>query len=194
MTWERRGTTAFYALPRSTQIIQANRLSDGRIDWVLKVISRPTVIRKTIKRLRPDTIISFMDTMNIAALTASLGLNVPVVVSERNDPLHSISGARRVIRDQLYRLADRIVCQTKQAANYFPESYQSKIRVIPNPVFKCSSKARPAIAASNGRFRIISVGRLAAQKGQDLLIDSFARIAGNWSNWDLVIFGEGPRR
>jgi glycosyltransferase involved in cell wall biosynthesis len=135
-----------------------------------------------------------MDTMNIAALTASIGLNVPVIVSERNDPLQSISGARRIIRDQLYRIADLIVCQTQQAASYFPESYQSKIRIIPNPVFESASKARPAIAASNGRFRIVSVGRLAAQKGQDLLIDSFAQIAGNWPNWDLVIFGEGPCR
>lgn len=39
--------------------------------------------------------------------------------------------------------------------------------------------------------RIIAMGRYIAQKGFDLLIDAFAKIASKYPDWELCIFGEG---
>ena len=42
--------------------------------------------------------------------------------------------------------------------------------------------------------RIISVARLYPQKNQKMMIEAFAKIADEFPDWQLVIFGEGPLR
>ena len=42
--------------------------------------------------------------------------------------------------------------------------------------------------------RIISVARLYPQKNQKMMIEAFAKIAGEFPDWQLVIYGEGPER
>jgi glycosyltransferase involved in cell wall biosynthesis len=58
--------------------------------------------------------------------------------------------------------------------------------VIPNPLsYKCES------SASLDNPRIIAIGRMTAQKGFDLLIESFSLIAAKFPEWKLLIIGEG---
>jgi glycosyltransferase involved in cell wall biosynthesis len=45
-----------------------------------------------------------------------------------------------------------------------------------------------------GRRRLVFSGRLASEKRVDLLVDAFARIAGQRPDWDLLIIGNGPLR
>ena len=47
---------------------------------------------------------------------------------------------------------------------------------------------------SSKQNRIISVARLAPQKNQKMMIEAFAKIADEFPDWQLVIFGEGPLR
>ena len=47
---------------------------------------------------------------------------------------------------------------------------------------------------SSKQNRIISVARLYPQKNQKMMIEAFARIANEFPDWQLVIFGEGPLR
>jgi GalNAc-alpha-(1->4)-GalNAc-alpha-(1->3)-diNAcBac-PP-undecaprenol alpha-1,4-N-acetyl-D-galactosaminyltransferase len=41
---------------------------------------------------------------------------------------------------------------------------------------------------------IVGMGRLVEQKGFDLLVEAFSRVAARHSNWSLKILGDGPLR
>ena len=52
----------------------------------------------------------------------------------------------------------------------------------------------PKTRSFYGKDYIIAVGRLHEQKGFDILVRSFSKIAQIYPNLDLVILGEGPTR
>ncbi len=193
MTWG--GQPPFYSVSSKVTLLKTDEfgpLKGARISGVAKRIA---VVRREAKRVRPDVILSFMDTMNILALTACVGLRIPIVVAERVDPhRHDIGRAKDMARRLLYPHARHIVAQTSRMANYFPKRLQKKISVIANPIEIPALAAEPARPGADGRFRIVAVGRLARQKGHDGLIESFAMIADQFPLWDLTIFGEGAER
>lgn len=65
----------------------------------------------------------------------------------------------------------------------------SRIRHIPN------SSPAPAVARSTGENKlVVAAGRLVAQKRYDVLVDAFARLRGDFPDWELRIYGRGPLR
>ena len=66
--------------------------------------------------------------------------------------------------------------------------YIKDVIVIPNPVTCYPETLKSRISNSN---RIICVGRLYEQKGFDLLIEAFVRIASQCPEWHIDIFGSG---
>jgi glycosyltransferase involved in cell wall biosynthesis len=195
LTLESPDTPSFYPLPQSVRHIRMGKLGGRGTERLWRVLSRPELMRRQVRHLAPDVVISFMDTMNITVLIGCLGLGIPIVVSERNDPsLHRIGLAKEMARDRIYPLARFLVVQTRRIASYFSPSLRPKMRIIANPIPTAPMPARPDIPNAEGRKRIIGVGRLAAHKGFDRLIDAFALIAGDRPDWDLVLIGEGPER
>jgi glycosyltransferase involved in cell wall biosynthesis len=194
LTFESEATASFYPLPPSVSYLKADKLGYG-LDRVWHIVSRPGMIRRIVKTFSPDAIISFSDTTNITTLIACLGLRIPVIVSERVDPFeHDIGWAKDRLRLYTYPLARVVVVPSRRVAEYFPAHLQSRIRVIGNPIPLATGAARASMDNSIGRKRIIAVGRYDWQKGFDLLVDAFGLISQAHSDWDLVIFGEGPER
>ncbi|MCD0505871.1 glycosyltransferase, partial [Bordetella petrii] len=96
-----------------------------------------------------------------------------------------------------YPHATRVVALTRGTADWLAQHVPgSRLAVIPNPVHWPLARAEPVVAppAANGRNRALAVGRLHSDKGFDLLIQAYARIAGERPDWDLVILGEGGER
>jgi glycosyltransferase involved in cell wall biosynthesis len=195
LTLEKPNTRSFYPLSPAVEYLCVDKLGGHGLHRLCQILSRPIALRQTVRIRRPDLIISFMDTTNMTALAACLGLGIPIVISERIDTSkHRIGWAKELGRTYLYQLAYRIVVQTSRVASHFPASLQPKIRIIGNPIPFSAVAARPLVADRYGRLRIIAVGRYELQKGFDLLIEAFALIAGESPDWDLVIFGDGPER
>jgi GalNAc-alpha-(1->4)-GalNAc-alpha-(1->3)-diNAcBac-PP-undecaprenol alpha-1,4-N-acetyl-D-galactosaminyltransferase len=195
LTLDRSSASTFYALPDSLEHVCIDKLGGVGIGRLFRVLSRPLRIRQEVKALAPDVVLSFMDTMNITALVSCLGLGIPVIVSERNDPaLHRIGWIKQVLRDRLYPLSRFVVAQTNRVARYFQPSLLPKLRIIANPVPVAPQVAVPDLRNAKGRMRVISVGRFEPHKGFDRLIRAFANTAQEWPDWDLVIIGDGPER
>jgi glycosyltransferase involved in cell wall biosynthesis len=188
----------FYDLAEPVRLLPIEHpTANKELGRIIRVFGRIMALRRALATLRPDVVISFVDLTNVMVLLATAGLKLPVIVSERIDPgayTHRLSRIDRALRYLTYPRASWIVVQTKRAARFFDTRQNSKIVTIPNPVPATDLAAQPDRPSPEGRFRIICVGRLDHQKGFDILIESFLRVAHEFPIWDVVIFGEGSDR
>lgn len=195
ITLEAPGTSPFYKLDPKITLVQLNQTADEHNQNLPRrfgnILKRLFCLRKTLKELKPDTIISFIDVMNITTLLANTGLKIPVVVCERTDPNHHpLPRLYSYLRHKLYPLANKVVCQTQSAASHFQSPLQPKIKVIPNMV----QPAAHIKKAPKSLQKTITVGRLSWEKDHPTLIRSFAQLLKQHPNLSLTIYGEGPDR
>ena len=198
LTWDRDGADAFF--PISPEI-RWHRLNLGDIADKASVatrLQRAREIRRVIRECRPELIVVFRAAQFLAVRSYSLGLGIPAIAAERNAPTrfeHMRGGARsRLIEFNAMRLAKRIVIQSEGYRSLYPAFLRHKLVTIPNPVFPASHHAVPDCPDSQGRFRVISVGRLSYDKNHESLLRAFGSVAEQFPSWDLVILGEGPQR
>lgn len=188
----------FYIVADAVQRSPLGRFVEGAgFARMVRVVAWIVALRRALAALRPDVVISFVDLTNVMVLLATARLKLPVIVSERIDPAahaYRLSRVEQLLRRLTYPHASRIVVQTHRSARFFDRSLAQKIVTIPNPVPPADLTAKPDKPLPDGRFRIIGIGRLDHQKGFDVLIDGFARLADRFPDWDVVIFGNGPDR
>lgn len=178
-------TESFYKLNDRVKYITLHNGDDKKI----KPFKRVRLLRKTIKSLKPDVIISFLPHVNVYTYYATLCMKVPVIVSERNNPKVDPKGfiLRRLKKIAFYQ-ADGAVFQTKESTYYYRKSIRDKGTMIYNPV----EQRLLDIKASKKKNKVIlSVGRLTEQKNFKCLIDAFAIFSNNHPGYILRIYGEG---
>ncbi|MDQ7773476.1 MAG: glycosyltransferase family 4 protein [Elusimicrobiales bacterium] len=159
----------------------------------LRHLRRIKALRRTVTEGAPDALISFIDATNVLALAAFPGGAPPVVACERLDPRFSLTGPHwRFLRRLLYPKAAAVVVQTKAAAEAV-DRYGWRTVTIPNPAVPYPREAGKPEFLRLGH-NIAAAGRLTRQKGFDLLLGAFARIAPSFPDWQLTIAGEGPER
>lgn len=191
LTFAPPGSRPYYAIDPRVTLRELDAVpSERRLRSLLQSLRRIVVLRRAIRAIGPHVVISFLAKINIITVLATRGLGIRVIVSERNNPLRQVvSPVWRWLRDRLYGVADRLVTPSRGVLTALPAAIQARGRVIPNPV----DLPIPVARRSDGRT-LVAVGRLDEQKGFDLLLPAFARIAGNHPAWRLVIWGEGELR
>jgi GalNAc-alpha-(1->4)-GalNAc-alpha-(1->3)-diNAcBac-PP-undecaprenol alpha-1,4-N-acetyl-D-galactosaminyltransferase len=173
------------------------RESRGPLRALFNNWTRVSSVKDAIRRSRPDTVISFTDRMNVVTLLACRSLGVDTVVSERIDPSQQPFGFPwSWMRRRFYSWARALVVQTDAVRRQMePVMNGRPIYVIPNAVDAPArdQPAREPRQAPDG-LHLAAMGRLASQKGFDLLIEAFAQAASDQPRWSLTILGEGPER
>ncbi len=170
-----------YAISNNIKILTLSS-EKNKIDRILK-------IRKIIKRIKPNIIISFEYHINMQVCIANIGIKNKLIISERNDP--NVKGNNyKHIRNALYRFADVLVCQTNDAKNYFPKSIQKKSVIILNPL----KKDLPVPWKGEREKVIVNFCRLEKQKNIELLINAFEIVQEKYKDYKLHIFGEGEEK
>ena len=147
-------------------------------------------LRNLLSTIRPDAVLSFVTESNILTILAGLGLGIRVIVSERIQPaLHTeLPRTWYLLRKLLYRSADVVVAQTREAAHWLEHNCRTEASVIPNAL-----RLLPEPSADKG-FTVVAVGRLTHQKAFDVLLRAFALNAPGFAEWRLVVIGEGHER
>jgi GalNAc-alpha-(1->4)-GalNAc-alpha-(1->3)-diNAcBac-PP-undecaprenol alpha-1,4-N-acetyl-D-galactosaminyltransferase len=192
-------TSDFYALNKRVQRIPLALLfpSTNLIGALRGNMARVRALRRALRAADADVIVAFGDTINVLALLSAFGLGLPVIACEHIDPAqHSVGRVWGWLRRRLYPRAAAVTVLTEAIGEYLAGAIpELNVKVMPNPI-PAELAARPVrvgvVAA--GRPRMVAMGRLGLQKGFDMLIESFARVANQHSEWDLWIWGEGELR
>ncbi|WP_218970597.1 glycosyltransferase family 4 protein [Alkalihalobacterium alkalinitrilicum] len=144
---------------------------------------------RVLKREKPDVVITFI--RNIPTIIACKVAGIKVIVSERNNPIYDPPNkVWRFLRRIIYPFANGFVFQTDAVKGYFDLNIQKKSVVIPNPV----NEELPICNNNKKRKVIVSVGRLSKQKDHATLIKAFGIVRKTFTDYELIIYGEGNLR
>ncbi|MNU37795.1 alpha-1,4-N-acetyl-D-galactosaminyltransferase [compost metagenome] len=170
----------------------------GGLRGIWSNVQRVRALRRVIRSFRPDIVLGMMTTASVLSVLACAGLRCRVIATEHtHPPSQTLSGFWQRLRRLTYPRAARVVALTRGTADWIERHVPgSRLAVIPNPVHFPLPRAEPILTpvTGDGRKRLLAVGRLHADKGFDLLIQAYARLAASHPDWDLVILGEGDER
>ena len=190
------GGECFYELSADVRLVFLADLVSSRVSTFVNQLARLHALRRFMATERPDAIVSFLSNVNVAAVLASAGLGIPVIVCERIDPfVMPKTLLLRLACRITYPLADALMVQTNAVASKYASSGLTlrRVKVIPNPVPRQIMNIQHH-AGIGDKKRLLSVGRLDEQKQIDVLIKVFASLSTSLANWSLRIVGEGPLR
>jgi glycosyltransferase involved in cell wall biosynthesis len=183
-------------IPRVTMPL--GPLFSPRFYQVGRWIARARVFRRAVADTRPDIVLSFLDELNVQALLSLAGHPARKFASVQIDLRRHRPSSWRIeaLRRLLYPFADGIVVLDREQVTALERRYPRwKLHGIPNPLGPIpGTTAGGPLEWLRARHQVVGMGRLAHQKGFDLLIEAFAKVAGRHPDWNLVILGEGPLR
>ena len=175
-----------------------------RLDCRMGLPASILQLRKTLKSIEPDLVVSFLVRANVAAIVASRAVGAPVIISERAQLTTHLAerhaGLRRWAASAAPRLAyphaDHVIAVSEGVRSDLVRNFgvmRKRAETIPNP-FDLDRIAKDASAEPElplpPRF-MVSVGRLVNAKGFGDLVEAYALAQ---PDLPLCILGEGPDR
>jgi GalNAc-alpha-(1->4)-GalNAc-alpha-(1->3)-diNAcBac-PP-undecaprenol alpha-1,4-N-acetyl-D-galactosaminyltransferase len=173
----------FYSIPDNIIIHKPSFRFNNRyrLFYTLKTLIS---LRNTIKKINPDSILSFGEYWNNFLLLSIIGLKYPAFVSDRSQPDKSLGWFHDKLRHQLYPRANGLIFQTKKAKEIFlSKNKHPNVTVIGNPIKQFNTEKGHLKKEKN----VLMVGRLIKTKHQDKLIEMFANVSP--PGWKLIIVG-----
>jgi GalNAc-alpha-(1->4)-GalNAc-alpha-(1->3)-diNAcBac-PP-undecaprenol alpha-1,4-N-acetyl-D-galactosaminyltransferase len=158
---------------------------------IIHNLKRIKTLRKTVRSINPDVVISYIDQTNILVLLATVGLSPPVIVTEHSNPFMAPIGSMwQKLRNWTYPRAGQVVVLNSNSKEFFPLKIQRRTTIIPNPVLV--EEPRKDFEKTWTGSSVLAMGRFSKEKGFDILLQAFARIVDRYPDWELHFLGEGP--
>jgi len=184
------GNSAGIALPREVTVhaLGARRTRYG----MLRVL-------RLVRKLHPDVLLCGMAHLNLAVLLLRpfFPRQTRVLVRQNSAPRAGDAGVlSTLLYRALYRRADAVICQSGIMAGEVARTarWTANIHVLPNPVDLKTIRSRSQASLPTWRGpnpHLLAVGRLAPEKGFDLLLQATALLRYEYRFADLAILGTG---
>ncbi len=161
---------------------------------------------RLVWRLRPDVILSGAPEISFLVLFLRPFLPAATRILVRQNSTVSnalkyggVPHYTRLLYRLLYRRADSVICQSAAMADDLAREIgmaRERIAVLPNPVdIEGILAAQHAPSAWSGDGpHLLAVGRLAPEKGFDMLIEALVEVRKQFPSADLTIAGSGGEK
>lgn len=180
-----------YCLDKNIPIypISVNPKASSKLQKISKAIKCIRDIRRYIKKIHPDIIVAIQSDMYLRTLLAKIGIKIPLIVADHTSFSRKQDIITNYTRYNLYKYADGISILTHKDENILGKKYPQK-RVIYNPL-----TFDVYVGNSIRRKNILCVGRLDVWnvKGFDIILNIWAKIEKEHSDWQLEIAGSGSQ-
>lgn len=146
-------------------------------------------ILKITKKNQSGLIVGFTTTANVLAIITSRLRKRKSIVSERANPeVYVPNSFWKALQNYYYPKTNLLIVQSRFSKDYFSKKVSpEKIMILPNPVDQEIYKHQNL--GEDRENIVLTVGRLDANKNQELLIRAFANLPEN--DWYLYIVGAG---
>lgn len=155
-------------------------------------------VRRIVRKERPDVIIGVMETCSMVAKLGTIGVNIPVIMTEHyafdRSPYGSLSKMEKLSKFTLNKFYNIVTVLTEEDRRVIGKKLNN-VAVLPNPL----SLSPIDIRKVNKTRVLLAIGRLDAWyvKGFDVLIRAWARVVSSLEflvstdGWKLQIAGTG---
>ncbi|MBE5991553.1 MAG: glycosyltransferase family 4 protein [Paenibacillaceae bacterium] len=173
-----------YEIDKRVEVIQFDNSGFKPIMFLLRIFN----LHKMIAIKKPDYVVSFMDDIALFTSISCLGLKTKLIISIRNNPLRKQKYINKWLANNFSNpRAYKMVFQTKQARDCYPESIRNKSIIIANPI----NDSIPDIYIKQRKKNVVAVGRFTEQKNFTMLIRAFATFHRKHIDYKLIIYGQG---
>lgn len=179
---------------------------------VLNIFKRTFALAKFLNNEQPDVVVGNLTETNIYLLQSKpfLNHNIRIIITEQNNLSRNLTTLYTPLRrfykklqiKFTYKLADKVIAVSKGVKSDLVTNFglsDEKVTVIENPVNIAQIQDRatqhiPLPCGFNGEKKlIVSVGRLAPQKGYFDMLEVF-KLVNQQVPSQLIILGEGALR
>ena len=188
-----------YLIDKKVTILPFCKKKEGKIGkWQIATKN----IRKHISKEKPDVIIGIMEICTLISFIATLGMSIPVIMTEHNSFERPVSAPlslrKKIFKFWINKIYKNITVLTK-ADKLYIGSRLKNVTVMPNPLFLTPIKEIP-----HKDKTVLAAGRVDDwhYKGFDILIKSWKKIQDlndnandddNLRDWWLKIAGAGKK-
>lgn len=161
---------------------------DSAINYFIHKVFFILKFRKLADHIKPDVIVAFRPDLAKAAQYATSGMNIPIIGSERGNPL--LYGKKLRLFNKVFNRCAAVVFQTEAARDVY--NITTKSVIIPNPAVTRNNgdKEKHIRTGQN----IVTVSRLSSEKNIEGLLHAFALIKEKISGRKLILYGDGPQQ
>lgn len=166
--------------------ISANEISGSR---VLNFCRRVKKLHLIWNKYKPDLVLSCIGKNNFMTVVTTMGTKTRPVVSVVGEAAEEYPNRLMcILANLLFPYAAGVILQTERSRTFFSKRVGKRTVILPNslnPDF-----IRPRYEGERNP-EIVSVGRMDANKNQEMMIRAFAALQDKYPEYKLVIYGDG---